>query len=221
MAVCITSRTVACAIAALGCAALSGTASADPLEDAMNGFLRDARSSFARMVPLDFVTTMPSLQPPAIQQPAPLPPSAAPAIPQLAPPVRATKPLPPQAIAKPPRQRPPLSPAAAALAAAEAAEKITDANLDAALAANQKALSDRHAADAFAKNNPTPATIAAAQAAADAAQEADANLTDALLADREADARLKAAREAVAAEQNGRKSATKMQATTPVTLADK
>ncbi len=214
------SRNIACAITALWCAALGGTARAEQLEDVMNGLLRDARSSFARMVPLDFVSTMPSLQPPGIQQPAPLQPSAPPAIPQLAPPVQATKPQ-PQAVAKPPRQRPPLSPAAAALAAAEAAEKITDANLETALKANEKAQSDRNAAEAFAKSNPSPATIAAAQAAADLAKEADANLTDALLADRDADARLKAARDAFAAEQNGRKSATKTQGSASVTLADK
>ncbi|MFN5569775.1 MAG: hypothetical protein ACK495_16565, partial [Bradyrhizobium sp.] len=43
---------------------------ADPLDDVMGGLMRDARSSFARMVPLDLVPAMPSLQPPAIQHPS-------------------------------------------------------------------------------------------------------------------------------------------------------
>ncbi|MGC2780027.1 MAG: hypothetical protein WA418_30745, partial [Bradyrhizobium sp.] len=73
----------------------------------------------------------------------------------------------------------------------------------------------------LAKTNAAPATIAAARAAAEAAHIADANLTDALLADKETDGRLKAARRALAAEQNGRKSSTAPQATTPVSLSDK
>jgi len=213
MAACAPSRNVIAAVTALlGCAILSGTGHADPIEDVVGGFMRDARSSFARMVPLDLVTTMPSLQPPPIQRPAAIQPPPPP------PQGQATK---PQAVAKPIQARPAPSPAAAALAAAKAAEAVADANLDAALAANEMAVSDRNAADALAKSNPTPATIAAAKAAAEAAHIADANLTDALLADKETDARLKAARDAFAAEQSGRKSVTTPPATTPVSLADK
>src|SRR3954454_15128586 len=114
MAVCITSSNVARAIAALGCIASCGTALADPLDDVMGGLMRDARSSFARMVPIDLVPTMPSLQPPPIQPPA----ATQPASPVQAPAVK------PQAAVKPIRSRPPLSPAAAELATAEAAENI-------------------------------------------------------------------------------------------------
>ena len=210
MAACAMSRTIIAAVTALlGSALLSGPGHADSIENVMGGFMRDARSSFARMVPLDLVTTMPSLQPPPIQQPAAIQPP---------PPVQAAK---PQAAGKPVAARPALSPAATELAAAKAAETVADANLDAALAANEKAVSDRGAADALAKTNPTPATIAAAKAAAEAAYIAEANLTDALLADKQTDARLKAARDAFAAEQNARKSSTAAPATTPVSLADK
>ncbi|MDU6376468.1 MAG: hypothetical protein E6575_20695, partial [Bradyrhizobium sp.] len=101
---------------------------ADPLDDVMGGLMRDARSSFARMVPLDLVPAMPSLQPPAIQHPSAPPVAAQP----LPPPQPSARPVAPASdrTAKP---RPPLSPAAAALAAAEAAETVADANLDAAL----------------------------------------------------------------------------------------
>ncbi|CCD87853.1 conserved exported protein of unknown function [Bradyrhizobium sp. ORS 285] len=214
MAVCFTSKHLAGAIALFGCAC-SGTASADPIEDVMGGLLRDARSSFARMVPLDLVPTMPSLQPPPIQQPA------LPRGPQQ------TQPAPQASSKQPPTQertaktKPPPSPAAAAFAAADAAETVADANLDAALAANEKAVAERNAADALAKASPTPANIAAAKAAAEAAHIAEANLTDALLADKETDARLKAARAALAAEQNGRRSQARPQTPMPVSLTDK
>lgn len=206
MAVCITTSNLARAIAALGSMAFCGTAIADPLDDVMGGLMRDARSSFARMVPIDLVPTMPSLQPPPIQPPAA---------------TQSATPVKPQAVVKPIRPRPPLSPAAAALAAAEAAENTADANLDAALATNEKALSERDAAKALAKADPSPANVAAAKAAVEAALTAEANLTDALLTDKDTDARLKAARAAVAAEQTGRRSSTRPQAPMPVSLTDK
>ncbi|MGC2778815.1 MAG: hypothetical protein WA418_24615, partial [Bradyrhizobium sp.] len=79
MAVCVTPKNVTFAVTALlGCGALGEIARADSI-DVMSDLLRDARSSFARMVPLELVPTMPALQPPAIQHPAPPPQPAPPA----------------------------------------------------------------------------------------------------------------------------------------------
>jgi len=94
----------------------------------------------------------------------------------------------------------PLSAAAAALAAARAAEQVADANLSAALEADEQADIAHDTAVATAKANPVPANLAAERAAYAADEEADERLTAALLADKEADENLKAAQEAYAAE---------------------
>jgi hypothetical protein len=98
---------------------------------------------------------------------------------------------------------PPLSAAAAELAAAQAAEQLADANLSAALEADEQADIAHDIAVATAKANPVPANLAAVRAAYAADEEADERLTAALLADKEADENLKAAQEAYAAEIGG------------------